>query len=67
MNWQSLLNCSLFGLLGILLVAVGFKLFDRILHKVDLEQEVAKGNIAAAILSGAALIAIAVIIAVAIH
>jgi len=67
MNWQSLLNCTLFGALGVLLVTLGFKAFDLILHKVDLEQEVAKGNIAASIFSAAALIAFAIIIATAIH
>jgi len=67
MIWQSLLNCALYGLLGIALVVVGFKVFDLILTKVDLEQEVAKGNIAAAILASAAIIGTTIIVAVAIH
>lgn len=57
----------MFGLLGILLVAIGFKIFDMILTKIDIEQEVAKGNIAASILGSAAIIAIAAIVIAAIH
>lgn len=67
MIWQALLNCSLFGILGIVLVVVGFKIFDLILTKVDLEQEVAKGNVAAAILASAAILGTTIIVAVAIH
>ena len=64
---QSLMHCSLFGLLGILLVTFGFKLFDLILTKVDLEKEVEKGNMAAAIVSAAAILAITFIVVTAIH
>jgi putative membrane protein len=55
-----------FGLLGITMVIVGFKLFDLVLTRLDLEAEILKGNIAAAILSGAAIIATAIIVASAI-
>ncbi|HYE30066.1 MAG TPA: DUF350 domain-containing protein [Methylomirabilota bacterium] len=55
----------LFGVLGIAIVFVGFKLFDRLIVHVDLEKEVAKGNVAAAVLGGAAIIAIAIIVAAA--
>jgi uncharacterized membrane protein YjfL (UPF0719 family) len=48
-------------------MTLGFKLFDLILTKVDLEQEVAKGNIAASVLSAAVVLAITIIVAVAIH
>ena len=57
----------MFGLLGIVLVAIGFKIFDLILTKIDIEQEIAKGNLAASILGAAAIIAIAAIVIAAIH
>ena len=62
---EALLYCALFGVVGIVLVFIGFKVFDKAIAKIDLEAEVAKGNVAAAILSGAAIIAIAIIIAAA--
>ncbi len=54
---------TVFGLLGIVLIIIGFKIFDKIITKIDLEEEIKKGNVAAAILSGAAIIAIGLIIA----
>ena len=62
---EALLYTALFGVVGILLVFVGFKIFDKAITKIDLEAEVAKGNVAAAVLSGAAIVAIAIIIAAA--
>ena len=67
MNWQPLLNCALYGFLGVILVTVGFKVFDLVLTKIDIEQEVAKGNIAAAILGATAIAVMGTIVAVAIH
>ena len=58
-----MLYCTAFGALGIVLVFIGFKIFDKAITKVDLEAEVSKGNVAAAILSGAVIIAIAIIVA----
>ena len=60
-----MLYTALFGVVGIALVFAGFKLFDKAITKIDLEAEVSKGNVAAAVLSGAAIIAIAIIIAAA--
>ena len=54
---------TLFGALGIVLMIIGFKVFDKFITKIDLEEEVRKGNVAAAILSAAALVGIAIIIA----
>jgi len=67
MNSQALLNCALFGVLGIVLVTIGFKVFDMVLTKIDIEQEVAKGNVAAAILGSVAIIAITAIVLMALH
>jgi len=54
---------ALFGLTGILMVAAGFKLFDKIITRVDFEEEIKKGNVAAAIVAGAAIIGLSLIIA----
>ena len=62
---EALLYTAVFGIVGIILVFVGFKIFDKAITKINLEAEVAKGNVAAAILSGAAIIALAIIIAAA--
>ena len=62
---EALLYTAVFGVVGIVLVFVGFKLFDKAITKVHLEAEIAKGNVAAAVLSGAAIIALAIIIAAA--
>ena len=63
---QAIINSIVFGALGIALVLIGFKIFDRAITRVDLEKEIASGNVAAAILSGAAIIAFSIIIAAAI-
>lgn len=62
---EALLYTAVFGVVGIVLVFVGFKIFDKAITRIDLEAEVAKGNVAAAILSGAAILALAIIIAAA--
>jgi putative membrane protein len=62
---EALLYTALFGVVGIVLVFIGFKIFDKAITKIDLEAEISKGNTAAAILSGAAIIAVAIIIAAA--
>jgi uncharacterized membrane protein YjfL (UPF0719 family) len=57
--------CALFGLIGALMVVIGFKAFDKIITRIDLEGEILKGNIAAGILAGSVIIALAIIIAAA--
>lgn len=63
---QALLNSALFGGAGILLLLIGFKIFDKLLTRIDIEGEIQKGNIAAAIIAGAVLIGLALILAAAI-
>lgn len=55
-----------FGVLGIALLAVGFKIFEIITPKLDVEQELAKGNMAVGVMVGAMLIAMALIVKMAI-
>jgi uncharacterized membrane protein YjfL (UPF0719 family) len=60
--WQALLISALYGLLGILLSAFGYKLFDLIETKVDFAEEIKKGNIAVAIVVASFLAGICYII-----
>ena len=62
----TLLSCCVYAILATLLLILCFKIFDKVMTKIDLEAEVLKGNIAAGIFSAAVLIAIALIIAAAI-
>jgi uncharacterized membrane protein YjfL (UPF0719 family) len=60
--WTSLLISALYGVLGILLSAFGYKLFDLIETKVDFAEEIRKGNIAVAIVVASFLAGICYII-----
>ena len=63
---ESLLAAGLFGALGIVMAIVGFKIFDWITPG-DLGNEITgKSNIAAAILAGAVVIGVSIIMAAAI-
>ena len=52
----------LFGIVGILMAALGYKLFDWIETKIDFAAEIKNGNIAAAIVVGSFLLGICFII-----
>lgn len=53
-----------FGGVGIVLTALGFKVFDWITPRIDVEKELAeKHNIAVAIVVGAIVIGISIVIA----
>ncbi|AMV20607.1 DUF350 domain-containing protein [Planctomyces sp. SH-PL14] len=60
--WDSVLIASLFGLVGILLSVIGYKLFDLIETKIDFAEEIKKGNTAAAIVIAGFLLGICFII-----
>jgi putative membrane protein len=51
----------LYAILGVILMFVSIKVFDR-LTKIDLEEELQRGNIAVGILVGALFLSIAMII-----
>lgn len=59
---MSLLAAGAFGLLGIALLAVGFKIFELITPRLDIEKELAEKNIAVGIMVGAVLLGIALIV-----
>jgi len=61
--WQVLLYTIIFGVLGILMVAFGFKVFDWLLPKVDVEVELAeRQNVAVAIVMAAVVLGISAVI-----
>ena len=51
----------LFGLVGIIILILGYKIFDAIIP-ADFNKELEKGNIAVAIFSAGILIALAIIV-----
>lgn len=58
----SLLAAAAFGLLGIGLLALGFKVFEWITPKLNVEEELMKGNISVGITLAALLLAIGLIV-----
>lgn len=57
-----------YGLLGILLTMLGFKVFDWITPKIDIQRELAeKQNVAVAIICSAVIVGICIVVAVAIR
>lgn len=66
--WGGFVLALVFGLLGIALMALGFKVFDWITPKLDIEKELAeKHNMAVAVVCAALILAIALIVAVVIN
>jgi putative membrane protein len=59
---MSLMAAAVFGLLGIALLALGFKVFEWITPKVHVEEELGKGNIAVGIMVGAVILGISLIV-----
>lgn len=51
-----------FGLIGIAMLLIGFKLFERVTPKLNVEEELAKGNTAVGIVVGALLLAIGLVV-----
>ena len=52
-----------FGLVGISLLLIGYFLFDLLARRLDVQQELAKGNVAVAIVVSALLLSVAYIAA----
>jgi putative membrane protein len=59
---MSLGAAAAFGLLGIFLLVLGFKIFELVTPRVDLEKELAEKNLAVGIVVGALLVGIALIV-----
>jgi hypothetical protein len=61
--WEAALACVVFGLIGIGLAVLGFKIFDLVTPGNLEEEIVKKNNMAAAIITGAFIIGVCIIIA----
>jgi putative membrane protein len=59
---MSLLAAAAFGVLGIALLMVGFKVFEWITPRLRVEEELGKGNVAVGIAVGALLLGISLIV-----
>lgn len=60
--WDSLGVAALFGGLGVLMSAFGYRLFDLIETRIDFTEEIKKGNMAAAVVIGSFLLGICFIV-----
>ena len=61
--WPGPLVAFVYGLVGILLLILGYKLFDLITPQVHVQKELMQNNTAVAIVVGALLLGIAYIVA----
>jgi uncharacterized membrane protein YjfL (UPF0719 family) len=53
----------IFGIIGIVLLIVGYFLFDWLCRRIDIQEQLNKGNLAVAIVVAAMLLSIAIIAA----
>lgn len=51
-----------FGFLAILLVIAGYKLFDKVVTRIDFDEELKKGNVAMAIVIGAFILGLCFVV-----
>ena len=66
--WHGFVGSLVFGLVGIVLIVLGFKIFDWMNFKIDIQHELAdKQNVAVAIVCAALILGVAVIAAVAVR
>ena len=66
--WPGFLAAVLYGVFGLALVLLGFKLFDWITPRIDIEKELAeKHNTAVAIVVGAMIIGVCYLVASVVH
>ena len=59
---NSLMAAGAFGLLGIAMLALGFKVFEWITPKLHIEEELSKGNVAVGIVVAAAVLGVALVV-----
>ncbi|HOI28634.1 MAG TPA: DUF350 domain-containing protein [Melioribacteraceae bacterium] len=63
MEWTIIGINFLYAVLGVLLMFISYKIFDKLSPKIDFEEELKKGNVAVSIFIAALFISIALIIA----
>lgn len=61
--FQGMLASSVFGLIGIVLLLLGYWLFDLITPRLDVQKELSEKNVAVAIVIGCLLLGIAYVAA----
>jgi putative membrane protein len=64
--WNGLAVTAVFGLLGIFLLILGFKLFDWLMPHIKVEEELCKHNMAVAVVMAAAILGISAVLVAAI-
>jgi uncharacterized membrane protein YjfL (UPF0719 family) len=65
--WGGFIGTLIFGLIGIVLAILGFKAFDWITPRIDIQRELAeKNNLAVAIVVAAIVLGVCHIVAVAV-
>jgi putative membrane protein len=65
--WVGACGSLLFGVVGIVLFLLGYFAFDKLTPKLEVEEELAKGNMAVGIVVGALLVSIAIVISSVLH
>ena len=61
--WAGIVGSLVFGLLGMVLLLLGYWLFDLITPRIDVQKELKEKNLAVAVVIGALLLGIAYITA----
>jgi putative membrane protein len=60
--WEALGAAGAFGVMGIFMLALGFKVFEWITPKLNLEKELAEKNVAVGTMVAGLLVGIAIIV-----
>jgi len=61
--WSGLMGSAVFGLMGIVLLLLGYWLFDLITPRIDVQKELTEKNMAVALVIAALLLGIAYVAA----
>jgi putative membrane protein len=66
--WRGFVSTMVFGVSGIVLAVLGFKVFDWISPKIDVQHElVEKNNLSVAIVCAAIIVGVCYIVATVVH
>ena len=65
--WVGAVGSLVFGLIGVFLLMLGFKMFEWVTPYLEVEKEIAKGNYAVALVVSSIILAIAYMAAHVIH
>lgn len=63
MEWSIIGLNFLYAVLGVALMFISYKVFDKLSPKIDFEEELKKGNLAVAVFIAALFVSIALIVA----